>query len=83
MKNLAVFIDDMGREISCTLQSPAMFKVLLRQAVLRQLERAAYHELVEGGLFCGLAAPAADADLACPSEQLAPDRTPPELSGSN
>eukprot|EP00959_Pyramimonas_sp_CCMP1952_P216855 4535142-Pyramimonas_sp.AAC.1 len=53
MKNMVFFTDDIGRELSCTQLSPALFKVLLRQAVLRQLERAAYGKLVDGDLFCG------------------------------
>eukprot|EP00959_Pyramimonas_sp_CCMP1952_P036876 771483-Pyramimonas_sp.AAC.1 len=57
MRNMAVFTDDMGRELSCTQLSPALFKVLLRQAVLRQLGRAAYGKLVDCDLFCGVGVP--------------------------
>ena len=38
MKSMAVFVDDLGPEISGTQLAPALFKVLSHQAVLRQLE---------------------------------------------
>eukprot|EP00959_Pyramimonas_sp_CCMP1952_P115277 2409545-Pyramimonas_sp.AAC.1 len=57
MKNMAVFIDDMGGELSRTLLSTALPNAMLHQAVLRQLERAAHGKLVDGDLFCGAGAP--------------------------
>ena len=85
MRSMVVFLDDMGREVSCTQLSPALFKVLLHQAVLRQLERQAYGKLVEGGIFCGVGVspPMPAFSLEAPAVELAPDRPPPDLDGSN
>ena len=52
MPGFTTIVDDFGREISLTLSSPKLIKVLCREAVFRSLERDSGDKLKAGGRLC-------------------------------